>query len=286
MLLLNKFLQLINRQDIFLLASKMLLIFVLLYSRELSHHYFFLITAFLLVIVVVQREFFKNTLFWLLVASFFCVGIYTNFYNTGNHTFVTLYLVLLMLIASIFRFDSKKILELNSKILLAIIMFFAVLQKFLSKAFIDGSSLYYLNARGSFFRHLQRFFPESKTMVTKNETLLTEQFSSYESLFKPVELTYPNWFFSIEPQHFAYIILIVEILFFIFIFIKNQWLRNGFFVLFMLGLIGTREETGFASLLCILLLLQAQKDSPIFKLIYISLHAICISFIISKLGFF
>ncbi|MFO7703498.1 MAG: hypothetical protein R6V37_11015, partial [Psychroflexus maritimus] len=69
-------------------------------------------------------------------------------------------------------------------------------------------------------------------------------------------------------------------------FVKNQYLRNIFSTFFIMSLVVTRIETGFASLLCILLFLQAQKDHPVFKLIFIGIFAICISFILTRLGFY
>jgi hypothetical protein len=110
--------------------------------------------------------------------------------------------------------------------------------------------------------------------------------ASYEQMIQPIELEAPTGIFGFDPELFAYIIIAVEAVFFMLLFVKNQWIRNGFFICFMLGLIFTREETGFASLLCILLFLQAQKDAPIFTIAYLGIFGVCISFIITKLGFF
>ncbi len=276
----------INRLNIFEAASKMLLVFVLIYSSRISHHYLFLLTAFVVAYSILEVKFYEKSLFWGLTAVFFATGIYTNFYNTGNHTFVTLYLILLMFIASFYKKESAQLLPRNARLLLGVIMLFAVVQKFLNNAFMNGSSLMYLNNRGEFFRQFHRFFPANQNIIQANNASINEQFTSYEALSQPLQLESPNWFFYFDAQTFAYIVIAVEALFFLFLFIKNQWLRNGLFIIFMLGLILTREETGFASLLCILLYLQASKDLPLFKLSYIALFALCISLIISRLGFF
>lgn len=278
--------QKINQLEALEVATKMLLVFVLIYSSRISHHYLFIMTALVISYGVIEKKFFEKPLFWGIVAVFFTTGIHHNFYNTGNHTFVTLYLSLLMLIVSIFRRDASIILHKSARLILGIIMFFAVIQKFVCTTFMNGSSLQYLNNRGDFFRNFHRFFSENQTIIQANNTAINQQLSSYEALFTPIQLESPNWLFYFDAPTFAYIILAVEFLFFLLLFVKNQWLRNGFFTAFVLGLVLTREETGFASLLCILLFLQAQKDNAIFKLVYIGIFGLCISLIISRLGFF
>ncbi len=282
----NTLLQKTKHLDVFQVASKMLLVFLLLFSSRISHHYLVVMTALVIFYGVFDAKFYEKPLFWAMIAVFYITGVYINFYNTGNHTFVTLYITLLLLIASSFKRDDHTILYKNARLLLGIIMIFAVVQKFLSTAFMSGASLFYINARGGFFGHLQRFFPENKQIVQANEAKVQAQMGSYEEMVQPIELEAPTGIFGFDPELFAYIIIAVEAVFFMLLFVKNQWIRNGFFICFMLGLIATREETGFASLLCILLFLQAQKDAPIFKIAYLGIFGICTSFIISRLGFF
>ncbi|MCH8534309.1 MAG: hypothetical protein LAT51_04495 [Flavobacteriaceae bacterium] len=226
-----------------------------------------------------------KSIFWGLVSCMIIPALVTKYNFTGNHTFVTLYMAVLFLIASFYKKFACKILELNARNLLCIMMLFAVVQKSLSKSFMNASSVSFLNLKGGFFTHFHRFFPENQKIINSNNQLISEQTKSIDGLSNVVELTPVNWFFEFNPSFAVGLILGGEIIFLLLLFVKNQYLRNTFFILFMIGLIATRIETGFASLLCILLFMQARKDHFVFQLTYIGLFALYISLILSKLGY-
>jgi hypothetical protein len=191
---------------------------------------------------------------------------------------------ILFLLTSYFKTYKEEISFKNSKLLLGIVMGFAVVQKVLSDTFMNGSSLAYINYRGGFFERFKGFFPENQEILNANLQLINEQRSGLDSLQETVQLVSPNWILEFDTSLLVWFILAIEVLFVIMLFVKNQYFRNLFFVSFMLSLICFRVETGFASLLCILLLLQAKNDKPIFKLAYIAIFGLFMSMILTKLG--
>ncbi|GEM_PF-3254719 len=267
------------------LAAKMYLIFLIIFYVWISHHYIFPIVAFALLYAITNKKFLQSPVFWLIISICFIPGLYADYYKTGNHSFVAFYIALLFLIACSYKKHHKQILYLNAKVLLAIIMSFAVIQKVLSDTFMDGSSLSYLNSRGGFFTHLQRFFKENQNLIYQNKNLIEDQASSVEKLNQSIELTSINWIFEYNPSLAVVAVLLVEVFFVLFLFVKNQYVRNSYLIIFISTLILTRVETGFASLLCVLLFLQAQKDHSAFKAIYICIFCIYISLILTRLGY-
>lgn len=281
----KKILNRLHHKNNLALASKMYLTFLLIFFTSISHHYFFIIFTVLIFYALVNQDFIFKASFWVLVVFAILPGLYTKFLFTGNHSFVTFYLAILFLIASYFSKYSNQILYKNSKMLLAIMMFFAVFQKLLSKTFMDGSSLSFINNTGGFFTHFQRFFPKNQKIINTNNQLISNQIKNTEGLVTSVELEPVNWIFEFNPELTVGFILSVEILFLVLLFVKNQYLRNIFFIFFIMSLVVTRIETGFASLLCILLFLQAQKDNIEFRLIYVVLFAFYTSLSVSGLGY-
>ena len=85
---------------------------------------------------------------------------------------------------------------------------------------------------------------------------------------------------------FTYLTIAVEVIFAVLLFTNFKKLKNWFFVVFVSILILTRQETGFVSMICILLMMQLGKENSIFRAIYLLLFLISQSLIIVKWGFF
>ena len=282
----KRFLNNVKWECDFAVASNMYLVFLLIFFSRLSHPYFFALLALVIAYALVSRDFAKHSFFWLLVTLSILPGFWFKFYFAGNHVFLIIYLSILFMIANYFSEVREKIAAINAKVLLGSIMGFAVLQKLMSESFMSGSSLAFLNTFGGFFTHLQRFFPKNQALIADNLKRLEDQTSSLEGLSTTTEFSPIHWGLDIDTNLLVSIILGTELLFVVLLFVKNQYLRNGFFIIFIATLIVVRIETGFASLLCILLFLQAQKDHLIFRLSYVVIFSVFISFILNKLGVF
>jgi len=280
----KSFLSKINQADNLALAGKMYVFFLTLYFSNISHHYFFGFIALLIIYGIIEKEFIFKSVFWLSICLLILPGLISKLNITANHAYLTFYVAILFLLAAYFKKIKNEILYKNSKFILGIVMGFAVLQKLLSDTFMSGSSLAYMNYGGGFFTHFKRFFPQNQEIINANLNRISEQTNGFDGLQTTIEFVSPNWLIEFDATLLVWIILLVEIVFCVMLFVKNQYVRNSFFMLFMLGLISFRIETGFASLLCILLLLQAQNDKPIFKLAYIAIFGLFISMILTKLG--
>lgn len=153
--LLNKY----NNNNSFELGAKMYLIFLLLFFSRVSNHYLFIVLAFIIFYAIIDQNFLTKSIFWGLVSCMIIPALVTKYNFTGNHTFVAFYMAVLFLIASFYKKFTSKILEINARNLLCIMMLFAIAQKFLSKSFMNASSVSFLNLTGGFFTHFHRFFP-------------------------------------------------------------------------------------------------------------------------------
>ena len=282
----KRFLNRLQIENDFAMAGKMFLIFLLIVFVRISHHYFFGLVAFVIFYTLLSKDFLLKSRFWFLVSLAIIPGIWDKFNFTANHFFLVLYMAVLFMIATYFSKFRSQVAAINAKAILGIIMFFSVLQKLLSENFMNGSVLVFLNLKGGFFTHFQRFFPDNEEIIAENLNRIQEQASTVESLSKSIELTPVNWIVEFDTSVLVPVILATEALFLLLLFVKNQYIRNGFFSLFVIALIFTRYETGFASLLCILLFMQAHKDRLIFRLIYIGIFSIFVSITLSKLGLF
>ena len=280
----NKFLNRLQIKNELGMARKMYLIFLLISYSKISHHYFFGLVAFVVFYALVSKNFISKSGFWLLISIAVVLGIWNKFYFTGNHGILLFYMAILLMIATYFSKFKTKVAMINAKVILGIIMFFAVLQKLLSEKFMNGSSLAFLNLKGGFFTHFQRFFPNNEEIIEENIKCIEEQTSTVESLSTSIELSPVHWLIEFDTSILVPLIIVAETVFLLLLFVKNQYIRNGFFSLFVIALVFTRIETGFASLLCILLFLQAHKDHLIFKLTYIALFSFYVSLILSRLG--
>jgi len=279
--------KILNRLQIkndLVMAGKMYLIFLLINYSKISHHYFFGLVAFIIFFTLISKNFILKYWFWLLISLALAPGIWDSFYFTGNHIILLIYMAILFMIATYFSKFRNQVALVNAKVTLGIIMFFAVLQKLLSEEFMNGSSLAFINLKGGFFTHFQRFFPKNKEIIAENLNRIKEQASSVETLSKSIELTPVHWIIEFDTSILVPFILVAEAVFLLLLFVKNQYIRNVFFSLFAIALVFTRIETGFASLLCILLFLQAHKDHLIFKLSYIALFSVYVSLILARLG--
>lgn len=274
----------IDQADSLHIAGKMFLFFLVVSFSSVSHHYLFALIAIVVTYAIVEPRFTNQYVFWVMISLLILPGLYLQRFIAANHTYLTFYVSILLFLAAYFKAFKKQVLYKNARLLLLIVMGFAVVQKLISKNFMNGSSLLYINNGGGFFYHFRRFFPDNQDVINANLQLISAQKKSVESLLTSIELTTPNWLFPFDATYLVWLVLGVELIFCLLLFAKNQYVRNCYFIGFMLALIIFRIETGFASLLCILLFLQAQKDNSIFKLAYVALFGLYMSMILTRLG--
>jgi hypothetical protein len=161
-------------------------------------------------------------------------------------------------------------------------MVFAVLQKLVSKEFMSGETIGYMGYLGQLFKFPVWFFPEVKEAILFNNTQMTKEISNFPETFI-LEAPFP--YFKKFSLFFSYLTIIAEIVFAALLFIKSKVLKNGYFSLFVLLLILTRQETGFILLLTILLMMQLGAKASIYRIVYLSLFILSLGLTIIRWGF-
>lgn len=278
------FIDRINQIPIFKLVATCFLLFLVIYSPRLKAIYVTYLVFAALAYVIIDREFFKKTYFWLIVLGLLIPRLYASFYFIGNHYFVMIYLILLFLVVSFYQHNVEKILSHNATVILVLIMGFAVLQKLLVPDYLNGTSLAYLGYSGKIFKYIFYFSEEYPGIFYDNAVKMSELYKYPISENPRVQL---EPIFKNFPQviiWFSYLTLIAEILFIVALFIKKQWIKHGFIAFFLLSLLLTREETGFLSMLCILLMMHVGKQNTYYRTIYLGIFILCLSLIIVGKG--
>ncbi len=265
------------------ITAKCFLLFILLYSTKLNALYLIAIIFFLLFSFFVRQDFYKDARTWFLIACLFIPNFISQYYLVANHYFVMFYMLIIFIIGSYYVSESHQILKTNAKWILALMMILAVIQKLLTEQFIQGNSIGFLMYFGELFKLPFRFLTESQDAIVGNAKFLNPNTAELSEV-KNLQPTIP--FFKTFSKYFAYSTIIVEIIFAGLLFVKNNLVKNWFFIGFVSLLILTREENGFIALLCILLMMQLEdKDNSVFRTVYLSLFLLSISLIITRWGY-
>jgi len=268
------------------LIEDALLIFILVYASGFLNHWWHL--KFLLITLLIVGHFTKIKLmypiaYWstlLILVSFDLIQYY---FLAANHGFVLFFLTFLVLLSYIFKKNRQEIIQMNSKIILGIIMFFGAFQKILSPEFMNGDFIAFISLKGELFKPLQiaKLIPN---IFNENLALINEDRSKLPDPNVFIQLKTPFVGYETFVYYFTIFIIVMEFLMVPVVFLKNAFVKNTCLILFLIGLLFTRFETGFLSLLIILCLGQLSPTENKFKWVYISLYAICMALIMARIG--
>lgn len=220
---------------------------------------------------------------WITVLVILGWILFETYFITANHIFLLFYIGMIGLLAKLFIYEANSLIDFNSKMILSLLLFFGGLQKILSVVFLNGDLLHYMFLRGELASPLfqmdvfQNYFLENQ-----NAMKLFDQGFNYvdQSLFlKPL----------FNHQHFiiygfSIFVIAIEFALALLVWIKNQKIKFICFATFLVGLLFTRMETGFASLLCLLLALQLPIANTYYKIFYLVLFCICSLLIVLGVG--
>lgn len=220
--------------------------------------------------------------FWFMVVFVIAYEILQHYFIAANHLFVLFYLGVLILIARIYFYNASGIIEQNTKMILSLLLFFGGLQKLLSTSFLQGDLMHFMFLQGQLAEPLlqtetfQSYFQE-------NNDALAQYAQNYPSGSKHVFLRpiIPHQYFFFYL--FSIFIIAVEFVLAAMVWIRNQKLKFIFFSVFLIGLLLTRIETGFASMLCLMLAIQLPSIEKTYKWCYLILFCICL--ILMAVGF-
>ncbi len=274
----------LNQISTLKLVSTCFLLFLLIYSPRLKALYVIYLVFAALVYVIVDKTYFKKTYFWLIILGLLLPRLYSNILFVGNHYFVMVYLVLLLMIVTSYKTNTDKVLAHNAKVILTLIMSFAVLQKLITPDYLKGNSIAMLAFTGNALKYVFYFNEEFGQVFQENTSTMAElpQFAYSEN--PRLKLQSPFKHFPQLIIWFSYFTVIAEILFITALYLKKQWLKHGFIVFFLLSVLITREETGFLSILCILMIMLVGNQKSYYRAAYVATFILCMSFIIVGKG--
>jgi hypothetical protein len=192
------------------------------------------------------------------------------------------YIALLLVIATYFKSNQNKILILNAKWLLVLIIGFSVVHKFLSDEYMSGEFFGYYFYTGQFLELPLNLWPEIQAISKKNVL----EISKISKIHQEIILRPPFKYIEEISIGFAYLTIAVEVAIVGLLFSNLKTLKNVLFTLFLVLNILLTGETGFVSMLCVLLIMQLGNERSIFRLIYLLIFILSMSLIISKKGLF
>lgn len=268
------------------LIEDLLLIFILIscstFMNNWWHIKFILITTLLLANFTTGRTKYPK-IFWSITLVLTSLELIPHYFLAANHNFVLFYITLTIWISHFYPLERIKIIKLNSFFLLVIILFFGALQKLLSPDFMSGDFLSYLTLKGDLFKPLQiaKVLPD---VFSENLAQITENKNSIPDASRVIQLAAPFGGFETFIYYFSVAVMIIEFLILPTLLLKNQNIKNTILLLFLIGLIFTRFETGFVALLTILIIGQLSILDKIFKFLFVGLYTVCLALISVRLG--
>ena len=240
----------------------------------------------LLFYMMLKQPAYLSSPFWMGAAAVLLTDIILNYFNWANHHFVLFYFCLVLAITfSCPGPEREKILTVNSRWLIAGIMFFAAFQKVLSPAYASGSFMGSMALSGELVQLLTPFFPGVKAALSQNRELLIRIATEKPTLTETYKFIAPFPFFRQVSIFFAYVIALSELLVALaFVFFDSQKWRHILLIGIILGVFIVRLETGFLSILCLLGMAHCPSQWTKYRGIYIGLILLFVSLIIIGLG--
>lgn len=274
-----------NHRHLYLIED-LLLVFILVFSFGNKNQWwplqFILITALLLAHFTKLRIKFPIA-FWGLTLLLTSLDIIQAYFVVANHSFVLFYMTSLVLLSYFYPLHRINILKINSLSILVLILFWGAVQKVLSPSFLNGDYISLTTIKGQLFKPLllAKLIPD---VFAENITLINEFRKTLPHPETFIQLKKPFAGFESFSYYFSLFIIVSEFLMVPVLFLKNNNLKNSFILLFLSGLLFTRFETGFISLLIILSVAQLPATEKTFRFLYLGLFAVCITLMLLKIG--
>lgn len=262
-----------------------LLFFILFLPQTFNKHWYFKLPLLLIAGITFALFGFKRykIIFWGCILGLLCLELFTFYFIAANHLFVMVYLGIMLFFAHYYDKDADY-LPKSSAFLLFVIMLFGGVQKTLSQNFMEGSFLMDLFVLGQLFDFLD-LIPSINHYFVENKKLLFDSYKTFSEMPNvQLQPLFAGQFLFIKAL--TWIVFLSEILFAVAFFIKNQWIKQTYFVIFLGLILFTRLETGFIAMLSILLLAQVPSQYLYHRAMFTLIYIACIGLILSKIGLY
>lgn len=269
------------------LIEDLFLVFILLSCSNFLNNWWHL--KFVLIVVLLAANFTNGRkkfpkLFWGLTTLLALLDLVPYYFLAANHSFVLFYSTLLIFISHFYPLERIKILKLNTLFLLLLILFLGALQKLLSPDFMSGDFMSFMTLKGELFKPLQmaKVFPD---VFSENLAQITKCKNTVPTANTTIKLQTPFVGFEKFIYIFSLFVVISEFFIIPILLLKNSKTKHLILVLFLVGLMLTRLETGFVALLTLLLIAQLPAAEKKIKMLYLLVFTSCIGLILVRLGF-
>lgn len=211
------------------------------------------------VLMLAFNEYVSNKFLWLLISLLMIFFNCLQFYNIDNHKILFMYWVLLL---TFYMWTNKDLeyIRRNSKLLIGLVMFFAVTQKiineFTSPGFLHGRFLF--DGRFMLITHFIIDTPYEELINNRNSTAILNILPLNNSSVSLSSSTYMG--------HLLYAFQIFGLLFealvaILFLFAKREWIiKDIVLILFCIGTYFIFPVIGFSSILLILGIAQSKIE--------------------------
>ncbi|WP_299101705.1 hypothetical protein [uncultured Winogradskyella sp.] len=267
------------------LTEQLLMLFAFIYIVVLANDFkiwklCILFSGFLVWFLIGKNA--KHPISWIVILLLLIIDLVGSYFWVANHHFLLLFVVLSMVFYGYHQ--SNVILYKNVQALLIIVLCASVIHKLFSYQFISGNFYYHSINQGTIFKSLFYFFPDSLEIANSNAESIKELNETDPNLLGKIKLVdvFPN--LRIITIVFAWMTIIVEFLAAVALLSKpkSKW-THLVLIAMILGILFTKLETGFMSLLsiCGLLLCNHLK----LKIVYLIVAIACLTMIITKIGY-
>jgi hypothetical protein len=272
------------------LLSFLYIIFFIVYSNAIFKKFWYL--KLILLLIIVFSFFVEIHKKQMLIVLLGIVGLqslitfYLKYYMDGNHCFVLIYFGLVLILSHLFYNEREMIILKNTFWMAVIIMFFGALHKLLSHKYLTGDFMNFLYSRGDLFKITHLYEPLKIYFESNKAAILAfNEIKPNEIAFIKLPVFFKNQ--NDLLYYFGWFVIFIEFVFVLVMFIKNQFIKHIFFLIFLFSLLLTRQETGFLSLVSLICFAQLPKDYNRFiYLSYLFFFFLCLLLIHLGKGFF
>ncbi len=224
----------------------------------------------------------KHPIIWIVLLVLLVFDLYHSYFRVANHHFMLMFMVLSVIF---YMYHQRSyILLKNIQILLVVVIMASVVQKLMSPQFMSGDFYYYMINRGFLFDIFFKFFPESLEIAKSNSESILALQDTDPNIAQSIVLKdiFPN--LGLISLIFARITVALEFIvaFAILWKPKNTW-THLLFTAMIVGILCTRFEAGFMSLLAICGVFLCSNIK--LRLLYVMIVMGCVILIVTKIGY-
>lgn len=224
----------------------------------------------------------KYPIIWIVFLLLLLIDLFYAYFWVANHHFMLVFMVLSVIL---FNYHKQRDIFLkNIQLLLVIVLLVSVIQKITSKQFMSGDFYYHAINLGGLFKFVFYVFPENLEIAKSNTESLINLNKTNPNLVEHIILkdAFPN--LSFKSRVFAWLTVSFEFLVAVAILWKPKKIGTHIiFIILLFGILFTRLETGFISLLAISGLYLCSNIK--LRLLYVLIILGCITLIITKFGY-